>query len=208
MEIKRITVGTMGEQCYLIIDDNKEAVMIDPGDDAAILIDELNKAGATLKAILITHGHFDHISAVEAVKAKTGAEVIAHKEGKKYLPNPVYNLSSMVGLNISIEADRYVSANEEININDSELKFKVIYVPGHSSDGVAYYNKENEALFVGDILFRLGIGRTDLPGSNSLQLIEGIENKIFTLPAETKVYPGHGEETTVGFEKKNNPFFK
>ncbi|WP_010168070.1 MBL fold metallo-hydrolase [Candidatus Epulonipiscium viviparus] len=208
MNIRTITVGNMGEQCYLLIDDNHDAVMVDPGDDANILLHELEAADATLKAILITHGHFDHIAAVEEIREKTGAKVIAHKEGKRYLTDPTYNLSNMIGKNISFEADMYVSANEEIKLNDSELTFKVLYVPGHTSDGVAFYHAATATLFAGDIIFRNSVGRTDLPGSNTLQLLEGIKSKIFKLPDATLIYPGHGLRTTVGFEKKNNTFVK
>ncbi|ONI46634.1 hypothetical protein AN642_02840, partial [Epulopiscium sp. SCG-B10WGA-EpuloA2] len=158
------------------------------------------------KAIFITHGHFDHIGAVEEIRKNTGAEVIAHKEGKRYLHDPQFNLSTHIGETISFDADKYVGANEELNINNGELQFKVIYVPGHSADGVAYYHKPSNSLFVGDIIFRASIGRTDLPGSDSLKLISGIKEKILTLSDDTTLYPGHGLKTTVAFEKKNNPF--
>ncbi|OOB80258.1 MAG: hypothetical protein BEN19_05900 [Epulopiscium sp. Nuni2H_MBin003] len=209
MKIKKILVGPVQELCYFIVDeDTKDAVMIDPGDEAERLISYIQKEEINLRAILITHAHFDHIGAVEAIKEQTGAEIIAHRNGKKTLLDPNFNLSCMTQTPISFEADRYVDDKEMINLESMGLTFEVIFVPGHTMDGVAYYSKQLSAVFVGDIIFKNGVGRSDLPGGNAQQLIAGIQDKICTLPTETTIYPGHGFTTNVADEIQNNPYIK
>lgn len=206
MRIRTITVKMLWERCYLLIDKNNEAVIIDPGGDGQKILKVLDEEQVKLKAILITHGHFDHIGAVQEIKAKTGAEVIAHEEGEKYLREQAYNLSTDFGMDISFEADRYVTDKEQLRFNESELEFEVIHVPGHTADSVAYYHQETDSLFSGDIIFKLGIGRTDFPGSDSSKLAQGIKERIFSLPSQTTIHPGHGFKTMVEFERERNPY--
>ncbi|OON97801.1 MAG: hypothetical protein ATN36_02495 [Epulopiscium sp. Nele67-Bin005] len=208
MKVEIIVAGSYEVNCYLISDSTKDAVIVDPGAEGPSIIAHIKEKGLNLKAILITHGHFDHIGAAEELRDAFGAEIIAHEKGKQYLEDISYNLSFRVGReHISFSADRYVSDGEIIKINDKELQFKVIYVPGHSADGVAYYQEKEKAVFVGDILFAGAIGRSDLPGGNSRQLLEGIKQKLFTLSNQVKVYTGHGDITTIGHEKQTNPYF-
>ena len=208
MKIVMMTLGMMQEQSYFIIDEaTKRAFVVDPGDQADKLLKYINQEGLKLEKILLTHGHFDHIGAVEALREATGATVICHTEGKIYLEDISYNLSAMTGEPFTLKADRYVADGEHIKMEGTPIDLEVVYAPGHTLDGIAFYEASQKALFVGDIIFRGSIGRTDFKGGNSVQLITSIKNKIFTLPNDTVIYPGHGPSTSVGHEKNTNAYF-
>ncbi|OOB80009.1 MAG: hypothetical protein ATN34_01495 [Epulopiscium sp. Nele67-Bin002] len=209
MRINMYPVGEIEELCYLAIDENtNEAVLVDPGTEAKRLLKAIDDEGVSLKAILITHGHYDHIGGVMEIRKATGAKVIAHVEGKNYLPNPAYNLSGYRPVStIQFDADEYVEEGE-LHINDGELQFEVIHIPGHTSDGVAFYSANAKVIFVGDILFKNGVGRSDLPGGNHISLIEGIKHKLLSLPDDVAVLPGHGPTTSIGLEKRTNMYLR
>lgn len=199
-------LGPLQTNAYLIYDETtRKAVIIDPGAEPKKVIETLEKQQLKLEKILLTHGHFDHIGAVEVLKQETQAKVIAHKNAPKYLENPSYNLSQMfMGGVVTTQADDYVEDGDEIRIDGSNLCFKVIAIPGHTLDGMAFYDEKNKEVYVGDSLFKGSIGRTDFVGGDLNTLLKGIKNKLFTLPDETIVYPGHGESTTIGYEKSTN----
>lgn len=208
--IKTLTVGMIQERTYFLIDENtKHCFVIDPGDEAKKILDIIERENLVVEKILITHGHYDHIGAAKEIKDVTGCKIIAHKEGKRYLEDPVWNLSAKIGRTpITLQADIYVEDGDTITMEaNKEVQLKVIFVPGHSADGVAYYYEKEKALLAGDILFNGSVGRTDNLGGDMNQLLYGIKTKLFTLPEDTYVYPGHGMPTTIKKEKATNPFF-
>lgn len=209
MKIDRMTVGMLQEHTYFIIDEESaKTFIVDPGAEPKRILEKIAADGLKVEAILLTHGHFDHIGAVEEIKKSLGCPVIIHEAGKAYISNPDYNLSSVfAGADVVIEVDRYVIDGEIIEIPDTDISLQVVCAPGHTLDGVAYYSEQEKVAFVGDIIFNGSLGRTDTPGGDMTTLLVSIKNKIFTLPEETVIYPGHGEPTTVKREKNTNPFF-
>lgn len=205
MLLKTIAVGPLGVNCYLIgCERTGTGVVIDPGDDAPVILNAIKMSQIEINYILLTHGHVDHVAHLSRVKQETGAQFLMHQDDI-FLLKGLFAQALMFGLPNpgNPRPDRYVTDGEEITIG--ELKIKVVHTPGHSPGSVTYF-VENK-LFVGDLIFAGSIGRTDLPGGNYQTLIRSVENKIFTLPDEIGIYPGHGPETTVGQEKATNPFF-
>ncbi len=207
--IATMTVGMLQEHTYFFIDDKtKHGFIIDPGAEGERILKYIEQEGLVIEKILITHGHFDHISAVEYLKKALNVPVVIHTEGKRYLEDVNWNLSSMHIQSFTLEADEYVNEGDEIVLEaNSEMKLRVIHVPGHTLDGVAYYAEQEEVAFVGDIIFQGSVGRSDFIGGNGALLLQGIREKIFTLPEETLICPGHGDTTTVKIEKATNPYF-
>lgn len=207
--IANMTVGMIQEHTYFFIDDKtKHGFIVDPGDEGERILEYIKKEGFVIEKILITHGHFDHIGAVSFLKNALNVPVVIHTEGKQYLEDARLNLSGSFKGPFTLKADEYVGEGDEIVLAaNPEMKLRVIHVPGHTLDGVAYYAEKEEVAFVGDIIFAGGVGRSDFPGGNGALLLQGIREKIFTLPDETLICPGHGETTTVKDEKATNPYF-
>lgn len=207
--IKIMTVGAIQEHTYFFIDEaTKHAFVIDPGAEADRLLKFIENEGLVIEKILLTHGHYDHISAVKALKEALNCPVYIHTEGKTYLEDTRYNLSPMFGDHLTLEADVYVEHGEIIELEaNSKMNLRVIFAPGHTADGVAFYNEADKVAFVGDIIFAGSVGRSDHPGGDANRLLNSIRAQIFTLPDDTVIYPGHGESTTVRTEKATNPFF-
>ena len=205
MEIKKLSLGMMGTNCYIVWDEDDNAVIIDPG-----FIDSRLKTiieGKSLKVhyILLTHGHFDHIGAVENLKKETGAKVLIHEEDRDCLIDPNRNLSILAGFDLSVEeADGYLVDGQILQVGN--LEFKVLHTPGHSKGGICLFMGEH--LFSGDTLFNTSIGRTDFHDGDFKELITAIREKLLILPDVTLVYPGHGENTTIGYEKRHNPYLQ
>ena len=198
------------ELTYFYIDEiTKHGFVIDPGARGEQLAAYAKEKGFVIEKILLTHGHGDHIYGADALRKATGASIVMHKEGKNYVNNPDWNLSVMLcGEKIEFEADEYLEHGDEIVLNaNADFKLRMIYVPGHTTDGVAYYSEEEHLIFVGDIIFAGSVGRSDLLGGNSVKLLNGIREEIFTLPGETVILAGHGPQTTVEQEKNTNPVF-
>jgi glyoxylase-like metal-dependent hydrolase (beta-lactamase superfamily II) len=155
--------------------------------------------------ILITHGHYDHLGAVAEIKSTYNCPILIHWAEKETLTNPTVNLSAFAGENVICpEADQILDDGDKIKLG--KLTLEVIHVPGHSEGSICF--RCDDFVIGGDLLFRGGVGRTDLPGGSFEELAYSIKNKIYTLPDETIVYSGHGESTTVGYEKKYNPFVR
>jgi len=205
MKIITLNNNDMQQNIYLYFDEStKEGIIIDPGDGSADIIAAINENGIKIKGILLTHGHFDHIAAANEVKAHTSAQICAHKQEQVMLEDPEINLSVRVGKNISTTADVLFVDGDVFTFASTRLK--IIHTPGHTPGCVCYYDEKNAVLFSGDTLFKGSVGRTDLPKSDTNQLKDGIKNKLFSLPSDVVVYPGHGGCTAIGHEKEFNPF--
>ena len=197
-------VGMIAANCYLYAcDQTKKAVLIDPGGESQNIHRWVLQKGVKVEYILLTHGHADHIGAVDELRNILGAKVGIHSADADMLTDSKKNLSSFIGQALSYQAaDILLHDGQEILVGDQKLK--VITTPGHSRGSVCFLTAEG--LFSGDTLFAGSIGRTDFPGGSLEQLLQGVESKLLVLPENTAVYPGHGEYTTIGQEKRENPF--
>lgn len=198
-------LGMVQTNCYLVWnDDTREAFVVDPADRADMIAMKLRQNNLTLKAILLTHGHFDHMMAVPDLKRMFHVPVYAGEAERPILLDAAANLSAgWGGLAVEFEADHYLKDGEMIRIAGFDIT--VIATPGHTIGGVCYYLKEEGQLFAGDTLFRGSYGRTDLETGNTLSLMKSIREKVLVLPPETYVYPGHDSATSIGYERRYNP---
>ncbi|MBO9129642.1 MBL fold metallo-hydrolase [Bacillus sp. 165] len=203
----QLPLGPLQTNAYILENEQNECVIFDPGEEGDKLISYLQDRQLKPLAVLLTHAHFDHIGAVDAVRDTYTIPVYIHKDEKEWLTDPSLNGSELFMMSESIRvkpADYVISGEEQLEIGS--FHFTVLETPGHSPGSVSYYCKEAEAVISGDVLFQMSIGRTDLPGGSFNELIESIEEKLFTLPDDTAVLCGHGPETTIALEKANNPF--
>ena len=202
--IRSLTVGIVATNCYLVW--NKatgEGVLIDPGDEAERICSAIAEERVKLKAILLTHGHFDHILVAEELKEKYEVPLYASKDEKEMLENPQWNLS---GREEGIEITDYIPLEDGESIELLGKEWKVLSTPGHTKGSVCYFVPGDiPYLFSGDTLFYESYGRTDLYGGSEEAIKKSIKEKLFTLPEETLVYPGHEEATTIANEKQYNP---
>ena len=204
MIIQSLTVGPIQANCFILgCEQTQEAVVIDPGDEAKRILSGLQKKALTLKYIINTHGHFDHVGANKALKDMTGAPILIHREDAPMLAN----LSASAGMwGMRAEdspPDQFIKDGDRIVFG--QITLEVIHTPGHSPGGISLYTPK--VVFVGDTLFAGSIGRTDFPGGDYDLLISGVRNRLFVLGDDVQVFPGHGPATTIGYEKKYNPFF-
>lgn len=205
MQIKSAAVGPLRTNCYFLIDDTtKECILIDPGEEADRLSRLLEREGLSLVAILLTHGHFDHIGAVSELASKYCVTVIAGENEAELLQDPELNESLAMGHPLSVKPAQTVRDGDIITIKG--FKCRVIEPPGHTAGGVTYYFEGEDAAFAGDTIFLESVGRSDLHTGNGDKLVQSIKEKLFVLPKKTVIYPGHGPKTTVDYEMKNNPY--
>ncbi len=208
MEIHTIVSDIVFQNAYLVwLPERTDAVVVDPGLDAESILDFLRDHGLTLAAILNTHGHGDHIAGNAAMKhAYPQAPLVIGAKDAPMLTDAQANLSGLLGFAIiSPEADRTVVEGDVVEA--AGMTFEVFEIPGHSRGHVVYLQRGTPyRVFGGDVLFRGDVGRFDFPGGSREALFDGIRRKLFTLPPETIVYPGHGPVTTIGHEKQTNPF--
>jgi hydroxyacylglutathione hydrolase len=190
--------------------ESPEIAIIDPGGDGPDIIARVEKKGYKPVCIVNTHGHIDHMWANAEVKAAyPGAELLIHEADANMLTDASANLSSFMGRKVtSPPADRTLAEGDHVKVGS--LDFQVVHIPGHSPGGIALITKSDgkTVVFAGDALFAYSIGRTDFPGGSFEKLTSGIREKLLTLPDDTLVYPGHGPSTTVGVERKHNPFLQ
>lgn len=206
MKVERMVLGQIQTNCYFAINEaTKETIVIDPADRPDSVLRKAVDEGLTLKAIFLTHGHADHMLGVPELKAKLGIPVYACEAEKALLADPAQNLSpALFRKSVSFAADVWVKDGQELEV--AGMKFRVYGTPGHTPGGCCYYSAEAGVLFSGDTLFAGSVGRTDFPGGSMSALVRGIKEKLTPLPDETKVYPGHMEESTIGAERRYNPY--
>src|SRR5215211_179896 len=206
MDVRSFTVGPVQENCHIArLDGAGAAIVIDPGDEAARLLEAIDALEVEVAAILLTHTHFDHVGAVAPVARATGAEVWCPEievpvlaDIMRYVPWPEF------GPFDSYDADQTVAGGERLELAGFEID--VLFTPGHSPGHVTYSIPAEQAIFSGDVLFQGSVGRTDLPGGDHATLMQSLATLVEALPDETVVYPGHMGNTTIGRERATNPF--
>ncbi|HKL31515.1 MAG TPA: MBL fold metallo-hydrolase [Tangfeifania sp.] len=209
VEIKKFAVNPLQENTLLISDETGECVFVDPGFYFPVEHDEIKNyiSENNLKPVMIanTHCHFDHIMGVEFIRQEYNIPFVAHPDDAFWVKKAI-DQGKMFGFDMKPvnPPDSFFSENEKLKFGNTE--FDIIHIPGHSPGHVVFYSEKEKILIGGDVLFHGSIGRSDLPGGDQATLISGIKEKLFKLPDETKVYCGHGPETTLGFEKESNPF--
>ena len=203
MILRKMELGSFGTNCYIVGDEvTKEGMVIDPGDDSSDIMRQVKALGLTIKLIVLTHSHIDHIGALAEVKKATGAEIAIHETEAPFLLKQPWRMEFMPPSPPSPPAGRMLKEGDTITVG--KLKFKVLHTPGHTIGGICLLG--NGVVFSGDTLFNFSVGRADFPGSDYNQELNSIRNKLMTLPDDTKVYPGHGPASTIGTERRGNPF--
>ena len=204
MIVRPLVVASFMENTYIVgSEETKECAIIDPGAESDRILEEVEQLGLTVKVVLNTHGHSDHIGAVAAIKEATGATYAIHEGDAELLKQDNQWMAQMVpDFREPPEPDRYVKNGDVIEVGD--VKLRVIETPGHTPGGVCYYS--DGVVFTGDTLFQGSIGRFDMPGGDGRLLLHGILMRLMVLPTDTKVYPGHGPDSTIAREKLTNPF--
>ena len=206
MIFERIKVGCMGVNCY-IVGAQDETFVIDPGDHAERICEVISKNNYHVKYIILTHCHFDHILAANKVKNLTGGKIVVGlNETENFADNMVNLTARFTKAPFSLTPDQFVKENDVLL--SGKYAFTVLETPGHTSGSICLYCPEENMLFSGDTLFRCSIGRCDFPTGNQKVLLNSIHKKLFALPNNTIVYPGHDADTTIEFEKNNNPYTK
>lgn len=205
MRMSKLVVGPVATNCYIVSDENtKEAFIIDPGAEPERIIDKVKEIGVSVKAILLTHGHFDHISAVNELKREFGVDVYIGQEDADLMADMELNVSYMFGMPYAARADKILRDGDVLEI--AGFSIKVLFTPGHTKGGICFYLEKENVAFSGDTIFQQSVGRTDFPTGSARVLSESIKNKLFILPEDLQLFPGHGDSTTVGYEKKYNMF--
>jgi glyoxylase-like metal-dependent hydrolase (beta-lactamase superfamily II) len=209
LKILSAELGPVMTNTYILVDEDiKEAVIIDPADNAAELIQFLEGNELTLDGVLLTHGHYDHINALQGLREKYDPwklKVYAAKPEQEVLMVKSYNLSDQFGEGYTTHANMMIKDHQVFEVTSAH-KAECIYTPGHTLGSCCYYFKPEGWLFVGDTLFAGSIGRTDLPTGNYDELMRSVNEILMQFPDETIVFPGHGPSTTIGQERKTNPF--
>jgi hydroxyacylglutathione hydrolase len=204
---KALMVGLLEVNCYILGDEaTGEAVVIDPGGDEEAILEALNHNKFKLKLIIDTHGHFDHVDANQPLKDATGAQIAIHEADAQMLGKPSAEALFFTGNRVrASEPDILLKEGDVLSFGSYRLR--VIHTPGHTPGGISLLLEDHPYVYVGDLLFAGSIGRTDFPGGSYEALIDAVRTKIFPLGDNYTVFPGHGPVTTVGQERKYNPFF-
>lgn len=208
MILKRLEVGMLGTNCYVVgSETTKEGMVIDPAAEDKRILKTVKDLGLDIKLIVLTHSHPDHIGSISSVKEATGAQLAIHADDAEGLRSAeTRSFSAMFGLAYKEPPDPESLLKEGDSIDLGDLHFKVVHTPGHSPGGICLVG--HGVAFTGDTLFNYGIGRTDLAGGSYNQLLNSIHTRLMVLPDETVIYPGHGPHSTIGAERKGNPFIR
>jgi len=204
--IKRLVVGSLSANCYIVGSEVvREGMVIDPGGNAEVICKAITDSGLDIKIIVLTHGHSDHIAALYDVQERTGAEVAIHIEDADFLEGHGLH-SSQFGISYRTPhpPDRLLREGDIIDVGG--WHFSVLHTPGHTPGSICLLTEDK--VFTGDTIFRHGIGTTLMPGSSRPQLINSIHTRLMVLPDNTDIYPGHGRETTIGAERRENPYVR
>jgi len=208
MIVKMLVVGPFASNCYIVgSSSTKEGMIIDPGAEAGTILKTVQQTGLSISLIVATHAHMDHIDALQAVKEETNAPFALHEAEEALLSGGAMRPLQSLGFSpyqSAPEPDRLLKDGDRIDVGD--LHFEVLHTPGHSPGGICLSG--HGVVFSGDALFNFSIGRTDFPGGSYERLLKGIREKLMVLPDETIVYPGHGPATTIGDERRGNPFLR
>lgn len=198
-------LGMCQTNCYFLYREGEtKVIFIDPADQGKYIYDKLAEKGFSVEAILLTHGHFDHILGAKALRELSGAKIYATEADKVLLQDPYVNVSAQWAKPYTMEADEYIRDGQVLTFGD--ISCKVLVTPGHTIGSCCFYFEEDGILISGDTLFQESVGRTDLPTGSMSKLVRSLQEKLFVLPEETAVYPGHGNPTSIGYEKKYNPY--
>lgn len=207
MIISVLPVGLIQTNCYVVgCEETKEGAIIDPGGNPDRILAEVDRLGLEIKYILNTHAHFDHTDANGALVEATGAPLALHPQERALLE--AAGGAALFGLHAdpSPAPDLDLQDGDELTVG--QLRFEVLHTPGHTPGHVCFHEPNEKILFDGDVLFFRGVGRTDLPGGSWQQLMHSIQDVLFALPDDTVVYSGHGQKTTIGDEKRSNPWLR
>lgn len=205
LELQQCVLGPAYTNCYIAKNkETGEALIIDPADSPSKIELKVNAMGARPVAVLLTHGHFDHIMGVEAVREKYQIPVYACRQEEEMLREPSVNMTDQMGKSCSIRPDVFL---DDLQVFEAAgFSIQMIHTPGHTKGSCCYYLKEEGVLFSGDTLFCGSVGRTDFPGGSASQIRNSLHRLLAALPDDTSVYPGHDTSTTIGYEKRYNPF--
>ena len=200
-----MTMGVCATNCYYVYRDGSTEVMVfDPADRGGDIYRAITEKGFHICAILLTYGHFDHIWGAEELREKSGAKIYAYEKEQPLCESSDLNLSAQMGRGCTIKPDYYLKDGEKVQVGD--LTCKLLATPGHTAGSCCYYFESDGIVMSGDTLFCQSVGRTDFPTGSMSDIVRSVKEKLLALPDEVKVYPGHGEITTIGFERENNPF--
>ena len=203
--IRQKVLGMVGTNCYICMHaESKEAFIVDPADNAAAIIRMVSDMGAKPCAVLLTHGHFDHIGAADELRKMYEIPVYAHEAEEALLSSPTLNLSGSWASAIILKADHLLKDGDKLQI--AGFTVKVLHTPGHTEGSCCYVLENEELLFSGDTLFQESVGRTDFPRGSASDLIRAIREKLMPLPDDVTVYTGHDESTLIGYERMHNPY--
>ncbi len=208
MKIDRLVLGSYQTNCYILREDEsaEDCLVVDTGLEAGGLIDFLDGRKLNPVAVVLTHGHADHITGVELLREKfPSIKVFIHKLDAEMLTGALSNLSLMAGMRFSTDPADFTLEEGDI-VEQAGVKLKVLHTPGHTPGGICLYSEDEGIVFSGDALFCAGVGRTDFPGGSMTRLLKSIREKLLILPEDTVVYPGHGPVTTIAQEKATNPY--
>lgn len=205
LKVKRRVLSACQTNCYYAYKEGAdEIVVIDPGDNGSIVYDDVKSLGfEKVAGILLTHGHGDHTGGALQLKQLSGAKIYAYEDEAEILKDPEKNLSGWFGKPYGFEADEYFHDKQAVSM--AGITFEVLHTPGHTKGGCCFYDAQDQVLFCGDTIFNGSVGRTDFYSGSMKVLGDSIRERIMTLPDDVKLYPGHGDATTVGYERKYNP---